>query len=177
MRLRRQLLSKDVKALIRTAEQKGYDMQVLKAVERVNDRQKGILFDKLKKHYGGELKGRTVALWGLAFKPETDDMREAPSLVLIGRLLEAGCKVKVYDPVAMEECRRRIGARVTYCRDIYDAARDADAVLMVTEWKEFRIPDWPTVKSLMRTPIVLDGRNIYDTNELRKNGFVYYKIG
>ncbi len=168
---------KDVKALIRTAEQKGYDMQVLKAVERVNDRQKGILFDKLEKHYGGELKGRTVALWGLAFKPETDDMREAPSLVLTGRLLEVGCKVKVYDPVAMEECRRRIGARVTYCRDIYDAAKDADAVLMVTEWKEFRVPDWPTVKSLMRTPLVLDGRNIYDTNELRKNGFVYYKIG
>ena len=168
---------KDVKALIRTAEQKGYDMQVLKAVERVNDRQKGILFDKLEKHYGGELKGRTVALWGLAFKPETDDMREAPSLVLTGRLLEAGCKVKVYDPVAMEECRCRMGARVTYCRDIYDAAKDADAVMMVTEWKEFRVPDWPTVKSLMRTPIVLDGRNIYDTNELRKNGFVYYKIG
>lgn len=168
---------KDVKALIRTAEQKGYDMQVLKAVERVNDRQKGILFDKLEKHYGGELKGRTVALWGLAFKPETDDMREAPSLVLIGRLLEAGCKVKVYDPVAMEECRRRLGVSVTYCRDIYDAAKDADAVLMVTEWKEFRVPDWSTVKSLMRTPIVLDGRNIYDTNELRKNGFVYYKIG
>lgn len=168
---------KDVKALIRTAEQKGYDMQVLKAVERVNDRQKGILFDKLEKHYGGELQGRTVALWGLAFKPETDDMREAPSLVLTGRLLEAGCKVKVYDPVAMEECRRRLGASVTYCRDIYDAAKDADAVMMVTEWKEFRVPDWPTVKNLMRTPIVLDGRNIYDTNELRKNGFVYYKIG
>lgn len=152
-------------------------MQVLKAVERVNDRKKCMLFKKLEKHYGGELKGRTVALWGLAFKPETEDMRKAPSLMFIGRLLEVGSKVKVYDPVAMEECRRRMGARVIYCRDIYDAAKDADAVLMVTEWKEFRVPDWPTVKSLMRTPIVLDGRNIYDTNELRKNGFVYYKIG
>lgn len=150
-------------------------MQVLKAVERVNDRKKCMLFKKLEKHYGGELKGRTVALMGLAFKFETEDMRKAPSLVLTGRLLEVGCKVKVYDPVAMEECRRRMGARVTYCRDIYDAAKDA--VMMVTEWKEFRVPDWPTVKSLMRTPIVLDGRNIYDTNELRKNGFVYYKIG
>ena len=168
---------KDVKALIRTAEQKGYDMQVLKAVERVNDRQKGILFDKLEKHYGGELNGRTVALWGLAFKPETDDMREAPSLVLIGRLLEAGCKVKVYDPVAMEECRRRIGDKVVYSRDKYDAVLDADALLLVTEWKEFRIPSWDVLRKTMNKSVIIDGRNIYDIKELHSYGFVYYKIG
>ncbi len=168
---------KDVKALIKTAEQNGYDMQVLKAVERVNEKQKSILFDKLSKHYKGNLSGKTVALWGLSFKPETDDMREAPSLVLIEKLLASGCKVKVYDPIAMEECRRRIGESVDYCKDIYQAAEQTDAVLLVTEWKEFRLPNWERVKQSMRMPLMFDGRNIYEGAELKAKGFVYYKIG
>ena len=151
---------KDVKALVKTAEQNGYEMRVLKAVEEVNDKQKRVLFDKLARHLGGELSGKVVALWGLAFKPETDDMREAPSLVLIDLLLEAGCRVKVYDPVAMEECRRRIGDRVEYCRDKYEAAVDAEALLLVTEWKEFRVPSWEVLKKAMRGRVVIDGRNI-----------------
>ncbi len=168
---------KDVKALIKTAEQKGYQMTVLKAVEAVNERQKGLLYDKLSRHYGGDLKGKRVALWGLAFKPETDDMREAPSLVLIDKLVEAGAKVKVYDPVAMNECRRRIGDKVEYGIDMYDAATDADALLMVTEWKEFRMPALASLKRLMREPVIIDGRNIYDPAYLKENGFIYYKIG
>ncbi len=168
---------KDVKALIKTAEQNGYEMRVLKAVEDVNERQKAILFDKLGKHFKGDLSGKTVAMWGLAFKPETDDMREAPALVLIGLLLKAGCKVKAYDPVAMEECRRRIGDKVVYCRDKYEAAVDADALLLVTEWKEFRVPSWEVLKKAMRGNVVIDGRNIYDRKEMRENGFEYECIG
>ena len=168
---------KDVKALIKTAEQNGYEMRVLKAVEDVNERQKAILFDKLGKHFKGDLSGKTVAMWGLAFKPETDDMREAPALVLIDLLLKAGCKVKVYDPVAMEECRRRIGDKVVYCRDKYEAAVDADALLLVTEWKEFRVPSWEVLKKAMRGNVVIDGRNIYDRKEMRENGFEYECIG
>lgn len=168
---------KDVKALIKTAEQNGYEMRVLKAVEEVNDKQKRVLFDKLARHLGGELSGKVVALWGLAFKPETDDMREAPSLVLIDLLLEAGCKVKVYDPVAMEECRRRIGDRVEYCRDKYEAAVDAEALLLVTEWKEFRVPSWEVLKKAMRGRVVIDGRNIYDREEMKRNDFEYECIG
>lgn len=168
---------KDVKALIKTAEQNGYEMRVLKAVEEVNDKQKRVLFDKLARHLDGELKGKTVALWGLAFKPETDDMREAPSLVLIDLLLEAGCRVKVYDPVAMEECRRRIGDRVEYCRDKYEAAVDAEALLLVTEWKEFRVPSWEVLKKAMRGRVVIDGRNIYDREEMKRNDFEYECIG
>ena len=133
---------KDVKALIRTAEQLGYPMKLLSAVEEVNEAQKSVLFRKFCAHYGGDVKGRTVALWGLAFKPGTDDMREAPSLVLISRLLDAGCRVKVYDPVAMDECRRRIGDKAEYCRDMYEAALDSDALMLVTEWKEFRVPSY-----------------------------------
>ena len=168
---------KDVKALIKTAEQNGYEMRVLKAVEEVNDKQKRVLFDKLARHFGGELSGKAVALWGLAFKPETDDMREAPSLVLIDLLLEAGCRVKVYDPVAMEECRRRIGDRVEYCRDKYEAAVDAEALLLVTEWKEFRVPSWEVLKKAMRGRVVIDGRNIYDREEMKRNDFEYECIG
>lgn len=168
---------KDIRALLRTAEEHGCDLQVLKAVEAVNERQKSVLFEKLERHYGGELRGRTVALWGLAFKPETDDLREAPSLVLIERLLAAGCTVKVYDPVAMEACRRRIGDAVGYGRDLYDAAADADALLLVTEWKEFRLPSWRVLKRVMKTPVLLDGRNIYEASELAAEGFTYYKIG
>ena len=168
---------KDVKALIKTAEQNGYGMRVLKAVEEVNDSQKRVPFEKLSRHFGGDLRGKRVALWGLAFKPETDDMREAPSLVLIGLLLEAGCVVRVYDPVAMEECKRRIGDKVVYCRDKYEAVVDADALLLVTEWKEFRVPSWEVLRKTMRGNVVIDGRNIYDREEMRRNGFEYECIG
>lgn len=168
---------KDVKALIKTAEQNGYEMRVLRAVEEVNERQKGVLFDKLQKLLGKELEGKTVAMWGLSFKPETDDMREASSLVLIERLIEAGCCIRVYDPVAMDECRRRMGDAVCYAKDLYDATLDADALLLVTEWKEFRLPSWAVVKKLMRCPLVLDGRNIYDRAEMEEQGFEYHGIG
>lgn len=168
---------KDVKALIKTGEQNGYSMRVLKAVEEVNDRQKGILYDKLSKHYNGKLRGLTIAIWGLAFKPDTDDMREAPSLVLIDKLISSGCNIKVYDPIAMSECKRRIGNSVVYCNDMYNAAVDADALMLVTEWKEFRIPSYSVLSKTMRHKVIIDGRNIYDREELKENGFTYYKIG
>lgn len=168
---------KDVKALIKTASVNGYEMQVLKAVEAVNDKQKTILFEKLNKHYMGDLKDKTIALWGLAFKPETDDMREAPALVLIDLLIKAGCKVKAYDPIAMEECKRRTGDAISYCNDMYEAALDADALLLVTEWKAFRLPSWALVKKTMTSPVVIDGRNIYNRKEMAENGFNYYCIG
>lgn len=168
---------KDVKALIKTASNHNYPMRILQAVEEVNENQKSILFRKLHKHFEGDLLGRRIALWGLAFKPETDDMREAPSLILIDKLLEAGCKVIAYDPVAMEESRRRLGERIQYGRDIYDTVMDTDALLVVTEWKEFRLPSWGVIKKLMNTPLILDGRNIYDKNELEEAGFVYHNIG
>lgn len=168
---------KDVKALIKTAEKNGYEMRVLKAVDDVNEHQKGILFDKLEKHFKGDLNGKTVAMWGLAFKPETDDMREAPSLVLIDRLTKAGCKVRVYDPIAMDECRRRIGDKVVYCKDMYETALDADALMLVTEWKEFRMPSFAILGKTMKHKVLIDGRNIYDKEELNDNGFAYYKIG
>ena len=168
---------KDVKALIKTAEKNGYNMSVLKAVEEVNENQKHVLFNKLSKYYGGNLKGKTIAMWGLAFKPETDDMREATSLVTINLLLEAGCTVRVYDPVAMNECRRRIGDKVLYAKDMYDAVLDADALLMLAEWKQFRLPSWGVVSKSMKKPLIIDGRNIYDAEELKQNGFEYYCIG
>lgn len=168
---------KDVKALIKTAEQQGYDMKVLKAVEDVNEKQKSILFEKLSKFYGGELSGKQVCLWGLAFKAETDDMREATSLVTIKLLLEAGCKVKVYDPVAMDECRRRIGDTVEYATDMYDAALNADALLLLTEWKCFRLPSWGVIAKEMNKPLVIDGRNIYDPQEMHEYGIEYFCIG
>jgi UDPglucose 6-dehydrogenase len=169
---------KDVKALIKTADQNGYSMEVLKAVERVNERQKSILFQKLEKAFEGRpLRGLTIAMWGLSFKPETDDMRESTALVMIGKLLEAGCSVRVYDPVAMDECRRRIGDSVVYCRDKYEAVLDADALLLLTEWKEFRLPTWGVIKKAMRRALVIDGRNIFDVEELEENGFEYSCIG
>ena len=168
---------KDVKALIKTAEQNGYRMRVLQAVEEVNEKQKSILFEKLQRHFNGDLRDKTIALWGLAFKPETDDMREAPSLILIDKLLNAGCKVRVYDPAAMTECRRRIGDSVCYATDMYDAALDADALMLVTEWKEFRLPSWAVIKKTMRTPVLLDGRNIYEKKEIEELGFTYHCIG
>lgn len=169
---------KDVKALIKTADQNGYSMEVLKAVERVNERQKSILFDKLKRAFDGEsLEGKTIALWGLSFKPETDDMRESTALVMIGLLLEAGCTVRAYDPVAMSECKRRVGDRISYCRDMYDAVLEADALLLLTEWKEFRLPTWGVIRKAMRRPLVIDGRNIFDSEELEENGFEYHCIG
>jgi UDPglucose 6-dehydrogenase len=169
---------KDVKALIKTADQNGYSMEVLKAVERVNEKQKSVLFEKLQKAYQGEsLKGKTIAMWGLSFKPETDDMRESTALVMIDKLLEAGCQVRVYDPIAMDECRRRIGDKVIYCRDMYDAVLDADALLLLTEWKEFRLPTWGVIKKAMHRPLVIDGRNIFDVEELDENEFEYHCIG
>lgn len=168
---------KDVKALIKTAEQNGYEMRVLRAVEDVNERQKSILFEKLSAHFKGKLQGKTIALWGLAFKPETDDMREAPALVLIEKLREAGCVVRAYDPAAMNECCRRIGNCIYYAGDMYDAVLNADALLLLTEWKAFRLPSWAVVKKTMKQPVVLDGRNIYDKKELEELGFVYHCIG
>ena len=168
---------KDVKALIKTAEKNGYSMKVLKAVEEVNEKQKSVLFNKLHDFYQGDLQGRTIALWGLAFKPETDDMREATSLVTITLLLEAGCKVRVYDPVAMDECRRRIGDVVTYANDMYDAVLDADALLLLTEWKQFRLPSWEVIKRSMKYSLVIDGRNIYDVEEMNRLGVEYKCIG
>ena len=170
---------KDVKALIKTADQAGYSMEVLKAVERVNERQKSVLYEKLIKAFGSEeaLRGKTIAMWGLSFKPETDDMRESTALVMIDKLLKAGCVVRAYDPIAKDECRRRIGDTVTYCRDMYDAVLDADALLLLTEWKEFRLPTWGVIKKAMRRPLVIDGRNIFDVEELEEGGFEYYCIG
>ena len=168
---------KDVKALIKTAEQNGYPMRVLKAVEEVNETQKSLLFEKLEKIFNGDLEGKTIALWGLAFKPGTDDMREAPALVLIEKLRKAGCVVRAYDPAAMGESKRRIGDTIFYACDIYDALLDADALMLVTEWKEFRLPAWGVVKKTMKQPVILDGRNIYDVKELQDLGFVYHCIG
>ena len=171
---------KDVKALIKTADKAGYSMEVLKAVERVNERQKHVLFNKLVKAYGDEkeLKGKTIALWGLSFKPETDDMRESTALVIIDSLLKAGCNIRAYDPVAIDERKRRLpDAPITYCRDMYDAVLDADAMLLLTEWKEFRLPTWAVIKKEMIRPLVIDGRNIFDIEELEENGFEYHCIG
>ena len=168
---------KDVKALIKTAEKAGYSMRVLKAVESVNKDQKSILFEKLKKLFQGNLAGRKIAFWGLSFKPETDDMREAPALVLVDKLLAAEAIVKAYDPIAMPECRRRIGDKITYASDMYDAVLDADALLVLTEWKEFRLPNWLIVKKLMAGNFVLDGRNIYEEIELKEAQLKYSCIG
>jgi len=168
---------KDVKALIKTADENGYSLRILKAVEDVNDDQKLVLYHKVHAYFKGDLKGRTIAIWGLSFKPETDDMREAPSLVLIAKFLEAGCKISAYDPVAAEETQRRIGNVIRYANDPYDALSGADCLLLVTEWKEFRIPDLALMKQLLKNPVVFDGRNIYDPKEMKEEGFDYYGIG
>ena len=168
---------KDVKALARTGRENGYRMRIIEAVEEVNERQKSIVFDKIKSGLGGDLRGKCIAVWGLAFKPETDDMREAPSLVVIDRLLAEGAEVRVFDPVAMDECRRRMGDAVVYCRDMYDAVNEADAVALLTEWKQFRMPSWAVVKKAMRGDLVVDGRNIYVADELAEEGLSYHCIG
>ncbi len=167
---------KDVKALAHTGREYGYTMGVIEAVEAVNERQKSIVFKKLQQRLG-DLSGKTIALWGLAFKPETDDMREAPALVIIEKLVAAGAVVKVYDPVAMGECRRRIGDKVIYCKDMYDAVVDADALALVTEWKQFRMPSWSVLHKVMKSPVIVDGRNIYDKDEVIAEGFTYTAIG
>ena len=168
---------KDVKALIATAAQHGCSLDVLEAVERVNARQKTVLFEKISRHFGGQPAGRTVAVWGLAFKPGTDDMREAPSLVLIHALLEAGCRVRAFDPVAMNRARTLLGDGVFFAPDMYTAAEGADALAVVTEWKEFRLPDWKRLRSVMASPVVFDGRNIYREESLAQAGFTGYRIG
>ena len=167
---------KDVRALIKTASQNGYNMRVLNSVEEVNEIQKNILFEKFIKYHGGDVKGRRVAIWGLAFKPQTDDMRDAPALVLIDDLIKAGCEVVVYDPVAMDECKRKIGDIVKYADNLYDTVIDADVIFHVTEWPEFRMPSWEVIKRSMKpNPLLIDGRNVYDASEL--SGFVYIRIG
>ena len=167
---------KDVKALMQTATENGYNMRLLNAVEAVNESQKNVLFEKFKKYFNGEVEGKKVAIWGLSFKPETDDMREAPALVLIDSLLRAGCTITVYDPVAMSECRRRIGEKVLYAKNMYDTVVDADAIFHVTEWKEFRMPSWQVIKRSMREkPVLIDGRNVFDEKEL--GGIAYLRIG
>jgi len=168
---------KDVKALIKTADENKYSMRVLKAVEEVNDDQKSVLFNKVSKYFNGDLKGKLIALWGLSFKPLTDDMREAPALVLIKNFLEAGCKVIAYDPVAMHETKRRIGDSITYANEPYEALKDADCLLIATEWPEFRVPDLPMIKKLLKNPAVFDGRNIYNMKEMKAEGFDYFCIG
>lgn len=168
---------KDVKAIIKTAAEYGYELRVLKSVEDVNDDQKSVLFTKLMEHFKNNINGKTIALWGLSFKPNTDDMREAPALVLIKLLEKAGANVVVYDPVAMEECHRRIGDVVHYSPTQYDALNDAEALLLVTEWSEFRVPNYDEMKKRMKNPIVFDGRNIYEKREMNAMGFDYYCIG
>jgi len=168
---------KDVQALVRTADEKGYSLDILKAVEAVNYRQKAVLFSKIFNHFKGDLKGKKIAVWGLAFKPKTDDMREAPSLVIIEKLLEAGASVVAYDPVAMHEAQRILGDRISYSKDEYGACVDADALVLVTEWSEFRAPDFKVLQKLLKNKLIFDGRNIYDPSELAELGFSYYAIG
>lgn len=167
---------KDVKALIHTGKEHGYDMRIIEAVEEVNNRQKSIVYDKLVTALG-DLKGKRIAIWGLAFKPETDDMREAPSLVVVEKLLAAGASVIAYDPASMDEARRRLGDRITYARDMYEAVIDADALALLTEWKQFRVPSWSVLHRVMRGNVIIDGRNIYDPEELAEEGFLYRCIG
>ena len=168
---------KDVKALIKTSDDLGYSMEVLKSVEKVNERQKSILFEKAMKYYNGNLEGKTFALWGLSFKPQTDDMREAPSLVIIEKLLDAGANVKAYDPVAMEEAKHKLGDKIEYHDDMYEALIDCDGLILVTEWPEFKFPNLSIMKKLIAKPVIFDGRNIYDAAELKENGFEYTGIG
>lgn len=168
---------KDVKALIKTADQFSYSMRVLKAVEEVNESQKSILYNKLNKHFNYDLKGKHFALWGLSFKPQTDDMREAPSLVIIKKLREAGATVSAFDPVAMEEAKHILGDKITYAEDKYDALLDADALIVVTEWPEFKFLNYHQVGQLLKNNLIVDGRNIYDAKEMKENDFTYYCIG
>ena len=167
---------KDVKALVHTGMDNDYHMEVIEAVERVNEKQKSIVYDKIIKAVG-DVKGKTIAILGLAFKPETDDMREAPALVVIEKLLKDGANVRVFDPIAMDECKRRIGDVVTYCTNMYDAADGASVFALMTEWRQFRMPSWNVIKKVMKDHVVIDGRNIYDRQELEELGFKYTRIG
>lgn len=167
---------KDVKALVHTGMENDYHMEVIEAVERVNEKQKSIVYDKIIKAVG-DVKGKTIAILGLAFKPETDDMREAPALVVIDKLLKDGASVRVFDPIAMDECKRRIGETVTYCKNMYDAADGADVFALMTEWRQFRLPSWNVIQKVMNGTVVVDGRNIYDRQDLEEMGFVYTRIG
>jgi len=168
---------KDVKALARTGYEHGHRMRIIEAVDEVNDYQKQVVFNKLLDGLDGSVKNKRIAIWGLSFKPETDDMREAPALVVIDKLLAHGAEVVVYDPVAMDECRRRLGDKVLYAKDMYDAIIDADAVALLTEWKQFRVPSWRVVKKAMRGDLIVDGRNIYDSSELSEENLRYRCIG
>lgn len=168
---------KDVKALAKTARENGHTMRILEAVEAVNDDQKSVLFNKINAYFDGNLNGKTVALWGLSFKPNTDDMREAPSIVIVKKLLAAGATVRAYDPVAMEEAKRDLGDSITYCNSDVEAAQNADALMLVTEWTEFRVPNWNKVKEAMNGRVVFDGRNLYRAATLLEAGFDYYSIG
>ncbi|MCF8336001.1 MAG: UDP-glucose/GDP-mannose dehydrogenase family protein [Bacteroidales bacterium] len=168
---------KDVKALIKTSDEHNHSLELLKAVERVNERQKGLLFEKLKQHFHGALKGKKIALWGLSFKPNTDDMREAPSITIIEKLTKAGAKVTGYDPIAMQEAKRKLGNKIEYTNDQYEAIRDADALILVTEWSEFRVPQWDKMEKLMKNKLIFDGRNIYEPKDMEEWGWTYYGIG
>lgn len=168
---------KDVKALVKTGKDNGYNLQLLEAVEHINDAQKKVLFKKITRHFDNDIKGKTIAVWGLSFKPNTDDIREAPAFVLIEDLLKAGAIVKVFDPIAMQEAKKELGEKVTWCRDVYETTQDAGAIALVTEWNEFRLPNWQLIKANMQTAVVFDGRNIYDDVFLHKAGFCYYGIG
>jgi len=168
---------KDVKALIQTASGFNYNLRVLQAVEDVNDDQKSVMFHKVMKHYNGDIKGKTIGMWGLSFKPQTDDMREAPSLVLVKKFIDAGAKVKAYDPVAMHEAKRILGSLIEYSEDQYEALIDADCLLLVTEWPEFKFPNFNIIRKLLKEQVVFDGRNIYELAEMKRKGFTYYCIG
>ncbi|MEY2963226.1 MAG: hypothetical protein RL754_487 [Bacteroidota bacterium] len=168
---------KDVKALAKTARQHGHVMRILEAVEEVNDDQKSVLFNKINAYFGGDLKGKTIAFWGLSFKPNTDDMREAPSIVIAELLMEAGAKVRAYDPVAMEEAKRDLSDRITYCKDEMEALKGADALALITEWAEFRVPNWEKVGASLSHKVVFDGRNLYRKEQLIEAGFDYFGIG
>ena len=170
-------LPKDVKALIKTAEKAGYSMKVVKAVDEVNDAQQKVVFKKLLKCYNGNVKGKNVAVWGLAFKPETTDVRQSTALVTIEQLLAAGCEVSVYDPLAIDQAKKVFGDKVKYANDMYDAVLDADALLLITEWKQFATPSWGVVARSMRTKVVIDGRNLYSLADMKKYGFDYHRIG
>jgi UDPglucose 6-dehydrogenase len=168
---------KDVQALVKTSEQEGHPLEILKSVEFVNNRQKSILYRKVMAHFDGDLKGKKFGIWGLSFKPNTDDMREAPALVVIDKLLKEGAEVVAYDPVAMKECERRIGNSIQYAKDQYEALIDADALIVITEWNEFKVPNFRVMEKLLKNKIIFDGRNIYDREDMTENEYIYYSIG
>jgi len=168
---------KDIKALLKTSQEHEYDLKILRAVDEVNTRQKKLLFRKVQKYFGGQLQEKVIAIWGLAFKPQTDDMREAPSIEIIQSLLEAKAKIQAHDPIAMERAKSLFDNRIEYFQNNYDALKGADALLIVTEWNEFRRPDYAKMKTLLKKPVIFDGRNIYDQKIMKENGFVYYGIG